>query len=209
MIDFSKDYVFVKINAKEDTLTAKQYGIVGFPTVVLLDSGGNEIDRFWGYLGPESFVKQIEDYKAGIGTFTSVKKELEEDPDDVHLLFEVAERYYSRGKFAEAINHYEKVFWYDQWNEKRKSDRAIRDIGILYLKNKKFDKAIDQFQRMMDTYPNSDLVPDAFVYKGYVYQKWGKKEKAISMYESFIEQYPNSEDVEWAQEQIEKLKGEE
>ena len=207
MIDFSRDYVFVKVNAKEDTITAQQYGIVGFPTVVLLNPSGEEIDRILGYRGPEPFVQQIEQYLAGKGTFPSVLKELEADPDDVKLLFKVAEGYYGRGKLAEAIDHYEKVVWYDQWNEKEKSDAAIYYIGVSHRKNREYEKAADQFQRLMDTYPRSPLTPDAIVYKAYVYQKGGKKADAIATYERFIQDYPLHDDVQWAREQIEELKG--
>ena len=209
MIDFSKDYVFVKVQAKKDTITAQEYGIAGFPTVVLLNSNGGEIDRILGYRGPEPFIQQIEDYEAGIGTFSSILKEFEANPMDVHLNFEVAEKYYGRGELDEAITLYERVFLLDQWNEKRKSDVAIYYIGITHRKDKDYDTAAEQFQRMMDTYPNSSYVPDAFVYKAYVYQKGGRKAEAIATYESFIEKYPDHEDAEWAQEQIADLKGKE
>ena len=207
MIDFSKDYVFVKVQAKEDTVTAKEYGIAGFPTVVLLNSNGEEIDRILGFLPPEPFIQQIEDYKIGKGTFDSYLAKLEEDPDDAQTLFEVAERYYGRGKLDEATDHYEKTFWYDQWNEKGKSDLAIYYIGITQRKNKAYDKAIAQFQRLIDTYPKSHLVPDAIVYKGYVYGKWGKTEEAITIYESFLKEYPEHEEAEWVTGQIAELKG--
>ena len=208
MIEFSKDFVCTKVNAKEDTVTAQKYGIVGFPTVVLLNSKGEEIDRILGFLPPEAFIQQIEDYMVGKGTFDTYLIKLKEDPDNVHTLFEVAERYYGRGKLGEAIDHYKKTFWYDQWNEKKKSDLAIYHIGITQRKNKAYDKAIAQFQRLIDTYPNSHLVPDAIVYKGYVYGKWGKTEEALSTYESFLQEYPDHEDVEWVTGQIGELKGE-
>ncbi|UCE19793.1 MAG: tetratricopeptide repeat protein [Gemmatimonadota bacterium] len=199
----------MKVQAKEDTITAQEYGIAGFPTVVLLDSNGEEIDRILGYRGPEPFIKQIENYEAGIGTFLSVLKEFEADPMDVHLNFEVAEKYYGRGDLDDAVTHYERVFLLDQWNEKGKSDVAIYYIGVTHRKDKEYDRAALQFQRMMDTYPNSSLVPDALVYKAFVYQKGERKAEAIAAYESFIETYPDHDDVEWAQKQIAELKGNE
>lgn len=209
MIEFSKDFVFATVDAKEDTVAAKEYGIAGFPTVVLLNSKGEEIDRILGFLPPQEFIQQIKDYMAGVGTFDSYLAQLEQDPDNVHTLFEVAERYYGRAKLDEAIDYYEKVFWWDQWNEKKKSDLAIYYIGITQRKDKAYGDAIVQFQRLIDTYPNSHLVPDAIVYKGYVYGKWGKTEEAIATYEGFLEAYPEHGDVEWVTGQIEKLKGKE
>jgi TolA-binding protein len=208
VIEFSRDFVFAKVNAKEDTTAAQHYGIAGFPTVVLLNSRGEEIDRILGFLPPQEFIRQIEDYLAGKGIFSSVLQELEEKPNDVHLIFEVAERYYGRAKLDEAVDHYEKVFWWDQWNEKGKSDLALYYIGIAQRKDKAYDQAIVQFQRLIDTYPNSQLVPDAIVYKGYVYGKWGKTEEAIATYEGFLSEYPDHGDADWVKEQIAELKGE-
>ena len=144
---------------------------------------------------------------AGKGTFTSVLADLEKDPTNVDLLFDVAERYYARAKFDEAIDHYEEVIKYDPQNEKGKADQAIHSLALTYLKDKKYEEAVTQFQRLIDTFPKSKLVPDAYSYKGYAYQKWGKKDEAIAAYESFIQAFPNDEEVDWAKEQIAKLKG--
>ena len=207
MIDFSKESVFIKVNAKEDTAAARQYGIAGFPTVVLLNSQGEEIDRIFGYLGPDQFLQQIDDYMAGTGTFAAVLAQLEQDPKNIDLLSDAAERYVARARYTEAVATYEKIVWYDQWNEKGKSDKAILSIGDALLRAKQYETATDQFQRLMDVYPDSPLVPEAFSYKGYAYQRWGKNDEAIAIYEDFIKAYPNHEEAEWAQKQIDTLKG--
>jgi len=207
VIDFSKESVFIKVNAKEDTAAARQYGIAGFPTVVLLNPQGEEIDRIFGYLGPDPFLQQIDDYMAGKGTFTSALAELEKSPKNVDLLSDVAERYVARARYDEAVDTYEKIIWYDQWNEHGKSDQAILSMGDALLRGKQYEEAAGQFQRLMDMYPDSPLVPEAFSYKGYVYQRWGKTDEAITIYEDFIRAFPNHEEAEWAQKQIDKLKG--
>jgi tetratricopeptide (TPR) repeat protein len=153
-------------------------------------------------------MQRIKDYLAGKGTFTSRLAELEKNPRDIDLLYEVAERYCSRGKFRETIDHYERVIWWDQWNELGKSDQSIFEIGITYLRDKEYGNAVVQFDRLIESYPHSPLVPDAWVYKGYVYQKWGKKDTAIAIYQGFLDTFPSHEEVEWVTKQIANLKGE-
>ena len=53
------DFVSVKINADEDRATATRYGITGFPTILFVDSMGNEIHRIVGYRPPQAFLAEM------------------------------------------------------------------------------------------------------------------------------------------------------
>ncbi|MFQ6092835.1 MAG: tetratricopeptide repeat protein [bacterium] len=156
MIDFSEQSVFVKINAKEDTATAQQFGVVGYPTVVLLNSGGQEIDRIFGYRGPEPFLQQIEDYLAGRGTFATVIEKLKADPDNIELLLDVGERYYARGKFEEAAVHYEKVISLDPKNESGKKAEASFYVGYFYQRAGKKEDAITAYESFIKEFPTHE-----------------------------------------------------
>ncbi len=57
--------VLVKINTDNNQALASQYGIQSIPTLILLDSQGNELDRITGVMGsPESFLPMIEQFVA-------------------------------------------------------------------------------------------------------------------------------------------------
>ena len=57
--------VLVKINTDNNQALASQYGIQSIPTLILLDSQGNELDRITGVMGsPESFLPMIEEFVA-------------------------------------------------------------------------------------------------------------------------------------------------
>jgi len=48
VIAMSQNLVFAKINAEKDTVTAQLYKVRGYPTVVLMNADGSEIDRIGG-----------------------------------------------------------------------------------------------------------------------------------------------------------------
>lgn len=57
--------VTVKINTDNNQELASRYGIQSIPTLILLDSQGNELDRITGVMGsPESFLPVIEEFIA-------------------------------------------------------------------------------------------------------------------------------------------------
>lgn len=54
-----KDYVVTKININENPDLASKYKIYTVPTLIFLDSGGNEIKRFDGYITPEELLNLL------------------------------------------------------------------------------------------------------------------------------------------------------
>ena len=61
--------VFFNVNAESaDSIVAQKYSVSGYPTFVLTDSEGKEVDRIVGYLPTEDFLTTVENYKNGIGT---------------------------------------------------------------------------------------------------------------------------------------------
>jgi thioredoxin-related protein len=60
-------YVAVRYDADagEGSALAQRYGVRGFPTFVLVDPGGRELDRFSGYRTPEEFVARLRGGRRG------------------------------------------------------------------------------------------------------------------------------------------------
>jgi thiol:disulfide interchange protein len=56
-----KDFVAIKVNTQVRIDIESKYRINYYPTVIFLDSKGNEISRHIGYLGPEDMVKTIQE----------------------------------------------------------------------------------------------------------------------------------------------------
>ncbi len=83
--DAMKAFVNVRVDAEkgEGVQLAARYNVHGFPTLVIVDASGDEIDRISGYMPPEPFVKEIERIKKGDGTLAALKKAHEATPDDV------------------------------------------------------------------------------------------------------------------------------
>jgi len=205
VIQLSAEMVFAKINAEEDTVTAKKYGVSGYPTIVLMKPDGEEIDRIYGYMPAPEFVNQINLYLEGKETLGDYLGRLQENPDDIEVNFTLAEKYEARSQYQKSASFYSKVLELDPQNESGKSDKALMNLGFSYYRQKEFQKAIDTNKEFLKRYPDSELKDDVIVYIPYFYAKWGKNEMALKLYSQYLKDYPEGGNVEWVNKQIEKL----
>ncbi len=204
VISFLKDYYLLKINAEQDTLTAKKYGIVAYPTLVLVDASGNEIDRLH-YAEPAEFIKIIQDYQSGIGTLADFLNQQQQYPDSLDLLYKIADKYQSRGDKANAKLYFDRILTLDPKNQAGFSDNALLEIGHVFRRAKEFDSAMIYFNRYLTDFPSDSLAPDAQIYLGIVSLKKGDKEAARKYWEEFLTKFPTSNDTSYVKKKLAEL----
>ncbi len=88
------------------------------------------------------------------------------------------------------------------------------NLGLAYEKQSAPFDAIKAYQKVLDTYPNSDVDDDALYQIGYVYLRIGLAQQsqdlsslvaARNTFEDFLIEYPNSEKVPQAKENLTRL----
>jgi outer membrane protein assembly factor BamD (BamD/ComL family) len=206
VIALSDEMIFVKAEAKEDTVLRDRYEIAGFPTVILLKSSGEEIDRIYGFLPPKEFVSTIQSYLQGKETLEDVQNRFGEDTTDVELAFKLAEKYEARRAYDQAALYYQKVVDLDPEDEKGKSQDAMLNLAWLEMRKKEYLKAVDAFRDFLKKYPESEMIQEAERFIPYSYARAGDTTKAVELYEKFLKDHPNSEDTSWVRERIEELR---
>jgi len=209
LIRFSVDFVFFKTNAEKDTALAERYKVSGYPTVILTDPSGEEIDRIVGYAPASDFIRDIKGYLKGEKTLADLENKLKADATNINLWFRVGEKYKERKRFNEALFNFNKVISLDPKDVTQKASEALYDIGLIYMKQKEYNKAIQEFQRLLKEYPESKLSLDAEEFIPYSYEKMGDTTKAISLYKKILKVHPDLEasEKEWVEKMINKLEG--
>ena len=66
---------------------AKRFGARGFPTLVVVGTDDQEIDRIVGYLAPEPFAKEMSRILSGEGTLPTLRKAADANPNDLKAAF--------------------------------------------------------------------------------------------------------------------------
>ena len=209
LIRFSVDFVFFKTNAEKDTALAEKYKINGYPSVILTNPSGEEIDRVVGYANAPDFMQKIKSYLKGEGTLTDLENKLKKDTTNIELWFKVGEKYQERRRFEEALFNYNKVISLDPQDSTQKASEALFNMGLIFRKQKYYPEAIDKFQEILKRYPKSELSLDAEELISDAYVKMGDTTRAITLYKNILKDHPDIEqsEKEYLEKVINKLEG--
>lgn len=208
VIKLSLDFIFVTLDSKKDSTTVSGYGVNAYPTVILFESSGKEIDRIVGYAPPREFLKTVKSYLRGEGTLADLENRLRDNPSNLSLLYQVGEKYQDRSKYEEALVHYQNIMSLDPENKGGKTDGALYRIAVINRRQKDNQKALDKFEELIQRFPESEKRLDAEEYIPYIYAQMGDSTKALRLYEKILVDHPDieKEEREWVEKQIKKLK---
>ncbi len=198
VIALTQNLINVQVNAEKDTLLRKEYGIAGFPTVVLTKPDGAEIDRIYGYADPETFVTTINDYLNDRNTLADYLRRAQTEPT-MQLYSMIADKYTGRSDFDKAEEYYKKIITDDPENVQGYSDSALLSLADMEVRAKEYDKAIADFESFKTKFPNSPLAEDALLGKAKALRRAERFDDAIAAFKNFISTYPESDQVETAE----------
>ena len=201
---FTNNMILVKIEARVDTAISNRYYVRAFPTSILMRKNGEEIDRLVGFDSTDAYLQMLVDYTNGIGTLDDLLGRAE-GVVDRSLFMEIGDKYKYRGE-TEAATH-----WLNRVIEAGEpldslSGEARSAMAYMLRKAEKYDEAIEAFGKIAREFVSMYHGMDAVIYKAICHRDKGDTVAAISTLEGYVEMFPESPDVEWAQEQIEKLK---
>ena len=79
-------------------------------------------------------------------------------------------------------------------------------LGETYYTEKRYDKAIDTFRKVIQTYPRHPKAPDALLKIGYSYEKLNEIPNARYHLEDLVQRYPKSGSAKLAQTKLQEWK---
>jgi len=86
------------------------------------------------------------------------------------------------------------------------SDNAQFWIGECYFFEKKYEKAILEYERVTKKFPSSNKVPYALLKQGISFQKLGDKVSAKLLLQQVIKDYPNTSQARIARSKLQEIK---
>jgi thioredoxin-like negative regulator of GroEL len=195
-------FLFAQINAELDTATATRFKISGYPTVILLEQTGNEVDRVRGYMPPEQFATTMVNYLEGVGTLWALQQLDRDDRNNPQIIYAIGQKYLSQGNVYDARSNFERVINIDADNESGYADSAQFALAVMFRNEREWYKAAEAFRTLLKEYPESEFREDAQLYLGWVYSKAGDTKEALKSYEDFLDDYSGSSEKEWVENQI-------
>lgn len=178
-----------KIDAEkgEGIEIAKKYGVKAYPTILLIKSDGEEIDRLLGYMPPDQFLKTLEDYLKGVNTMAALKAELAENPNNPAGQYQMAQKYSMQGDLVGASPYYKKMLDLDPENQH--ADEATFYVAMNEFRTTKDPAQLNAFA---EKYPNSSYTGPAVMSVANSYVKEKKYDQAQKQFDLYFAKHPDA-----------------
>jgi len=148
---------------KDEGLTlVERYHTVGFPTLLVLDENGVEIDRLMGFVEASRLVASLAGFRRGEGTLQALETRLRSTPSDEALRAEVARRHAMRGD-PTAPTELRQVVDHDPSNQAKRASSALLVLGKYFFLRGKHDSAhaVEVLEELRRRYPGSAEAEEA------------------------------------------------
>ena len=153
VIEFAKqNLISKKIDAEKDSgpEQKKKYRVRGYPTILLLDTDGNEIDRIVGYRPPDEFLNELNRIKSRDNTISDLKYRHKQEPDHYPTQIALAKKYVLVNLPDSASQILDNL--YDVQQNKSQLDFSVALIlGQLYYQIGSLDRSIQILDQIVES----------------------------------------------------------
>lgn len=165
----------------------------GFPTLLIVDAKGEELDRITGFRPPDRFISAIKPILAG-KSYGALKKKAEKEPENLEIALELGKKEEERRQYPKAEALYKKVLESkdatDTLRESAEGRLALlafiksrgRDLAGLHAyfdKKKGTPSVVDHARRLMQAYQDGDDVAKVVAVGEYLIKHVGEGDSTL------------------------------
>jgi len=186
-------YVWLKLNTETEEdgeRLQRAFAILTYPTVLVLDGSGEEVDRVDRFLGPSQFMEKVRSFVDSPDSLANLRKAVREQPNSVSARYALAERLLDQNNYAKARPEFEKVIEIDPENREGKTDLSQYNVALCLASQERFVEAIIQLDVLKDRFPKSNALADATVLRGQIYRCCNELDKAKAALQEYVTKYP-------------------
>ena len=202
------EYVWVKLNAETDPMGSQlreQFSVSSYPTIVVTDYDGSEIDRLNGYIQASDFKRRIEFFVASPDTFKGLQQRLQAQPDSLPTHFSLGEKYLERGRLFTAAKHFVQVIVSDPENLQGLTDVSYYWLAHTLASGGQPEEALNQLAKLSDRFHSSPILADAYLLQGQIHTFGNRPEEARQTFNVFLERFPGHEQRAWVEQLLKEL----
>jgi len=173
---------------------AQRYHVSGYPTMLVVDARGVELDRLVGSLGATELVQQLGRIRGGKGTVADLERVFAIAPTDA-LRFELGTRYAMRAD-ARAIVELEGAAKSDPDNRAHRASAALFSLGkFYYLRGvRDYAEAERTLTDLETRFPTSEEAAQAPYQRALARQQSGHTDDAHRVLDAWIAAAPSRAD---------------
>jgi tetratricopeptide (TPR) repeat protein len=192
-------YVWLKLNTETEEdgeRLQKEFAILTYPTVLVLDRDGEEVDRVDRFLTAPQFRETVTSFLNSPDSLASLRKAVQTEPNSVFAQYALAEKLLNQNNYAKAAPEFEKVLALDPKNREGKTDLSQYNFALCLASQQRFDEALAQLDLLQTHFPSSNAVADAAVLRGQIYHCCNKLNDAQAVLREYVNKYPTHDHIE-------------
>jgi tol-pal system protein YbgF len=118
-------------------------------------------------------------------------------------LYATAKQRFDKGDYEEAMELFQALL--QQYPKSENADNAQFWIGEIYYHEKWYEKAILEYQKVIENYPHGNKVRSALLKQGLAFSNLGDEANAKLILKELVRKYPDSEEAKIAEKKFKTL----
>jgi tol-pal system protein YbgF len=119
-------------------------------------------------------------------------------------LYNKAKQAFDQGNMAAARKGFEDLIL--NFPNSQNADNAQFWIGETFFREKQYEKAILEYQKVIEKYPKGNKVPAALLKQGYAFQSLGDKVNSRLIFEELVRKHPNTSEAKAASDKLKEMR---
>jgi TolA-binding protein len=201
-------FTWLKLNAEEDADGIRlrdQYGVKGYPTIVVLDQEGLRLDQIEGFLNTQQLLQRVSQATSATSPLVELRNRAEASPSSAEAQYAIAEKYLEMREYRKASEGFQRVLEADPENRQGKTELAHYHLALSLASLKEHEHAHQALDQLAKEFPKGELVPDALILRGQVYYHEGELRKARAQFDQFLSKYPSNEKARLVRRMVSEL----
>jgi len=125
-------------------------------------------------------------------------------PASEEKIYRMAKQAFDQGDAETAKKKFKELI--EKYPKSERADNAQFWIGEIYYREKWYEKAILEYQKVIENYPNGNKVPASLLKQGLAFSSLGDKANARLILEELIRKYPKTNEAKIARDKLKSLK---
>ncbi len=206
VVESLSSFKCVSVDADRDTNLCQEYDIRLYPTIIIMDPYGGEIERMIGYHAPDEFLKRLSSIKMRDVLVSEMFKKEEQSADDPQFLMDFADLLRNMGTYDAALIRYERAANLDKGNRLGIYEEATYAMAECNMLAGEYREAGDRFRFFVKSHPGSERREEATMLGAMCYEQAKDRTSAVEMLEDYLQNFRDGTFAQFASKKLTSLR---
>jgi len=199
-------YKCVAIDGDKDSSLCREYDVRVYPTIIVMDPYGGEIERIIGYCPPHDFLKRLSLVRQTDEMLADMFRRETTSENDPEFLMDFGDLLRNMGTYDAALMRYEKAAAMDKGNRLGICEEATYAMAECCMLAGEYKEAGRRFGLFTESYPTSETGEEALLLGALCYEQRGDRKDALDLLGKYLMTYRTGSFVDFVRNKREALK---